>query len=328
MLIQIITNPYQVLKEYQEKIFKYYLKLNIESKLITSPFREDKNPTCGFYYSKNGTLYLHDFATEEHHNAYNILEKYEKVRSKKSLQIVLAVMVEKYDNVTVSIKKSMRTSLIDYTTTRKKHPYFKDYHISDEVINKYVTFVKEVFVNEISWKVSTEEDPIFAYKFKSGAVKFYSPLTKDKTKKWIGTDGTGDMLGDIPEEGDLLIITSSSKDVMVLETLGYHAVNFSSEGFGASKDSKSQSREFLTALMLRRFSKYKEVIFFMDGDDAGIKYNKLLSKIYKKPYMHITVEENVKDISDYCKKHGLEKTKELIQHLITNKKPEEDEIPF
>lgn len=315
------------MRDLQEKIFKYYLKVNIESKLIKSPFRDDKHPTCGFYYSKNNTLYLHDFATEEHVNAYNLLEKFEKVKSKRSLQVVLTRNYNLYNEVEVNIKKSARTSKIDYSTTRKKHPYYSYYHISEDIINKYVTYVKNVYINELLWKSSTDEDPIFAYCFKSKAVKFYSPLTEDKTRKWVGTDGMGDIFGDVPDSGDLLIITSSSKDVMVLETLGYNAICFSSEGFGAGKD-KSESRQILTRLLTEKYHNYKEIIFFMDGDEPGIKYNKQLSRIYKKKYMHVQHEDDVKDISDYIRKYGIEPTKELLISLITNSKEEKDEIPF
>ena len=45
----------------EEQIFCNYLQLNqIPRKLILSPIREDRNPTCGFYRNSSGVLILHD----------------------------------------------------------------------------------------------------------------------------------------------------------------------------------------------------------------------------------------------------------------------------
>ena len=70
---------------------------------------------------------------------------------------------------------------------------------------------------------------MYAYKV-FDKFKIYRPLASKYTK-WRTNLTTSDVQGlaQIPEKGDLLIITKSLKDVMVLYEMGYTAISAASE---------------------------------------------------------------------------------------------------
>ena len=73
----------------QESIITYYTGIDITSKrLFLSPFRSDKKVTCGLYKSKNGTLYIHDFATNEHINCFEVVMRLFNINYYQALEII------------------------------------------------------------------------------------------------------------------------------------------------------------------------------------------------------------------------------------------------
>ena len=81
-----ITKDFILSKINQESIMQYYTGLNVSSKkLMLSPFRNDHKVTCSFYKSKSDILYLHDFATNEHINCFQIVMKKFNVKKSKLL---------------------------------------------------------------------------------------------------------------------------------------------------------------------------------------------------------------------------------------------------
>lgn len=53
----------------QEQILSYYLGIEMKlGVLYKNPLRDDKHPSASFYYSDNGILFFHDFATGTHYS--------------------------------------------------------------------------------------------------------------------------------------------------------------------------------------------------------------------------------------------------------------------
>lgn len=100
-------------------------------------------------------------------------------------------------------------------------------------------------------------------------------------------------------EQDLLIITKSKKDVMMLYELGYESVS-----------SRSESVVIPSPFLDYFDLKYKDKIMLYDND------GKEGSSIYRSKRIYIPLESGCKDISDYCLKYGKESGRKLIQHLI------------
>jgi hypothetical protein len=102
----------------------------------------------------------------------------------------------------------------------------------------------------------------------------------------------------------LLVVTSSLKDGMSLLKLGYPIE------FIAPDSEGSVLREELVRSLK---TKYKKIICIFDNDIAGITAMKRYEDLFEIPYVILPLE---KDISDSIKKHGQQKTKEVLTPLI------------
>lgn len=133
--------------------------------------------------------------------------------------------------------------------------------------------------------------------------KLYAPFEKEK--KWVSNGGKicqGENM--LPYEGNLLIITKSLKDVMTLYSLGFIAIAPPSESSFLPEEYFYKQRE-----------RFKNIVIFYDNDQTGIEKANKFSAQYNLPTILIP-EGNKKDISDYRKEYGEEKTRELINKLL------------
>lgn len=70
-------------------------------------------------------------------------------------------------------------------------------------------------------------------------------------------------------------------------------------------------------------SKFKRIIFWYDNDAAGKEnLNKLKLAHPEFEYFYIPEEYEVKDFSDFRKKYGIKKSKELLNFVINGKEEE------
>jgi len=165
---------------------------------------------------------------------------------------------------------------------------FNVYPIVNFTINDYLYF---------SAKLSYSYD----YYWENGIFrrKIYQPLSDNK---WYSNGGMvvqGE--GMLPHHGDLLIVTSSLKDVMVLYEMGYTAIAPTSEtSFVPNQYFEKQQGRF------------KKIVLFMDSDETGMKMNKRLSEKWGLDYISIPEEYYSKDISDLVYNHDKETAKKLI----------------
>lgn len=119
--------------------------------------------------------------------------------------------------------------------------------------------------------------------------------------------------------GDYLVITKSLKDVACLYSMGIPAIAPISENC------------FVTEAQYKKLSsKFKNIILFYDNDLAGISHMNKFRKIFKDVFtLWIPRKLEAKDISDFYKKYGKEKTLRLIKKakdLIDGKRNKESKI--
>lgn len=285
----------------------------MKTKIIRSPFRQDKNPTCSFYYSKTNRLYLHDFATEEH------IDVFEAVKRKLGLTYkqVLDRIIEDKDKFDTEfyVEESKENKLEFVIGDNSLYDYYNRYHISKSTLLRFDVYsAKAIYINEEVVAKSTKTNPIFTYLFPSGNVKVYRPLSKDKSKKWSGNANMRDIAGikQLPKRGRILFVTSSLKDVMMLYELGYNAIAFNGEGYGVSGDTFEVMKETLSKLDKR----FEHVIFYMDNDAPGIAFGTKLHYVHKKKFIY-NPEHKPKDLSDYVQKYGVINGKRLIKKLLS-----------
>lgn len=61
--------------------------------------------------------------------------------------------------------------------------YWDKYRIPRDIVKMYACQARTVYRNEDYYARSTKTNPIFVYKFKSGNIKLYRPLSTDPSKK-------------------------------------------------------------------------------------------------------------------------------------------------
>jgi 5S rRNA maturation endonuclease (ribonuclease M5) len=104
---------------------------------------------------------------------------------------------------------------------------------------------------------------------------------------------------------DYLVITSSLKDVMAFNKLGFNNVEC------IAPDSENTIIKETSIEKLK--SKYKSICVLFDNDDAG----KMAMEKYKERYgLSYIVLDMEKDVSDSIKAHGLQKVKEELFPLL------------
>lgn len=159
---------------------EYYLATKIDSRLIRSPFREDQKPTCGFYYGKTGRLYLHDFGTGEHFDAIEIVRRKFRLSFPKALDKI----VDERHNFTTTEVKLDDPKHIEYVAGNGDLSYFYQFGITDKTLKKFgVSTARAIYIDETLFWRATDKNPIFVYRFASGKIKLYRPLSTDSTKK-------------------------------------------------------------------------------------------------------------------------------------------------
>lgn len=133
--------------------------------------------------------------------------------------------------------------------------------------------------------------------------KYQLYFTKEEKRYKFRTDWTEVCVPgflQLKYESDLLIITKSMKDIMVLASFGYEAISPRGENI--------MLPELCIAMMKR---KYKRILILFDNDmkHKGDEYE--FEKIYVPK-----IRPNDKDVYDYCCNHGPEKTRQMLIDII------------
>lgn len=144
----------------------------------------------------------------------------------------------------------------------------------------------------------TTEDSVKYYKIYQPESKSCKWITNCKARHYQGYD-------QLPFSGDLLIITKSLKDVMLLYQFGYSSI-------APGTESNLVESDFMESLK-KRFS---EIIIFFDNDVAGKAGAKKNVYHYGIKSIIIPEESGVKDISDFVKRYSYEEGRLLINKLL------------
>ena len=181
--------------------------------------------------------------------------------------------------------------------------YWNQYNIDTETLKKFQVFsIKYFLCNNIVSGVYKDSNPMYAYKI-DDKFKIYRPFNTKYTK-WRTNVTTENIQGlrQLPKgQRNLLIITKSLKDVMVLYRMGYDAVSPSSE------------TTFLPTKILDKLKKkYKHILILYDRDRTGMLKARTYSKEYKLDAFFVNKKFNSKDISDAVASCGFDTVKEWL----------------
>jgi hypothetical protein len=308
-------------------IFEYYTRLTVQFDIgFTSPFRQDDEPGCKFWYNGTKIKYI-DFADGVNEDCFGLIMIYIThsnfngaiIRVCEDFRLFghsssspLPKNIDK--NRTVKLKEAEKKVIRDGKQDWKAYDikYWTSYGIHSESLNKFeIVSCKYAFVNDKLRYSYNDKDPCFSYRYADGSRKLYFP-TRDSVRFLTNSDYIQGY-SQLPQTGEVLIITKSLKDVVVLDILGYPAIAPQSENHQISYD-----------LMEELITRFKYIYILYDNDEAGIKHSNRRVEEYENLIQIFIPEDIAKDISDTSKalieekgeEKGLEETKEILEWLL------------
>lgn len=346
-----LTKKYILERITQEEIMEYYIGLPInnittQGNSFTSPFRNDSNPTCNYYYftdkKKETRLKIRDWDGTFHGDIFDVASHFEKIKTNTSQgfklllhKIAYNFRIHKYteekereklfivieNHVAVNNLKIFKVIPRVWNEYDKRYWYDR-YGVTSNILRELkVIPVKELYITDNNgyfynkYRYSTK-DPAYAYyggKIEGITIwKIYFPLRiKSKTSTRFLTNYKFIQGLHCFKPAKIGIITKALKDVAVWKSIGIQAIAPHAETYLMTKD------EFFEIK-----SKCDIVLTNFDYDKTG----KILAQRYKKvhgclPLMFTRGKFNqpdfgVKDVSDFRYAYGREKLILLINNLL------------
>ncbi len=314
----IVSNSFDVPSNW---IFEQYCslpeKLEGQDVKIKSMFNtRDSVPSMVIFCRGDGDYYFKDFSTDKGGTGVRLVMELFNL----SLGDAVNKIVNDYTNYlkrtggfsapkTIVPKVNYKLETYDTRKWNKNDAdYWTKYGIDSEILKEYrveplsaFTFSK---IESGVYSFFTSEKPyVYGFFREDGTLyKIYQPFNKDK--KFMKLKDYVQGIDQLKFNKSLLVVTSSLKDGMSLVKLGYPIE------FIAPDSEGSVLREELVRSLK---AKYKKIICIFDNDTAGITAMKRYETLFSIPYVILPLE---KDISDSIKKHGQQKTKEVLTPLI------------
>ena len=316
-----ITQDFILSKINQESIMQHYTGLDVSSKKLTlSPFRGDHKVTCAFYKSKSEVLYLHDFATNEHINCFEVVMRLYNCNYYEALKIIAQDfgLVEGEHKISTfkvvpSIKETesskIQVQIKDYTD--KELEWWSQFGINKKLLKKYHIYsIQNVFLNGDLKFISSPKCPIYGYYFgkdKRGEEKWkiYFPLKKEY--RFLNNLSKKVLQGyhQLPKTGDLLVITKSMKDVVAMYDFGIAAVSPNSETL------------FIDDKKLEEFKqRFKHILVLYDNDRPGKHNMWLIRKQHPELNYYYLPFYLSKDFTDSIKLVGVDNMKDYVNDFF------------
>ena len=308
-----ITLDYILSKVTEYDIYAHYLGQFKVGMIYQSPFRKDKNPSFGIFYSKRTKqLLFKDHGTGECGNVIKFVQLY---TGKTNYNDILQDIVAKL-NITPETKLDSSKQYIPSTETvigivRQEFTdtdikYWNQFNISTKTLKKFnVNSIKYYLCNGVVKGIYKPENPMYAYKVYNN-FKVYRPLG-DKYTKWRNNLTEYDVQGyeQLPKKGDICIITKSLKDVMCLHEMGIPAISPSSES--------TWLPDTVLEDILKRF---KRILICFDRDGPGVRnLRKISLKTGLEPFL-VHKKWKAKDISDAIAKNGFKNIKNWLYETL------------
>jgi hypothetical protein len=319
----------------QLEIYRYYLGYYPNDReFYKSPFSSDTNPSLRFKVDHSYKLIYKCFSTGKTGDCITLVkELFSNLNFQQILnKIVYDVQGNKISNKVISFQNSIKNANLDITRRSEiqvilfdKEPisflnYWKRFYIDSFLLKLYdVKAAKTVLYKKDRDDINEQPKPIKFYKdsdiiiryLVNGEYKIYKPLTKNKKDKWLSTFDYRCIFGfsQLDYSLDTIIISKSSKDVLVWRLLGYNAISLPTEASRLWK-------EFVDYLR----SKFKYVICILDNDKAGVTSMWSYKELWGIDYIVLPEgEERCKDLAEIIETESIVYTQSLVNVLIKEK---------
>ncbi len=317
MYLERITREEILGKVTEYDIFRYYIGYQFQiGEIFSSPFRKDRNPSFGVYRGRKGSLMFKDLSTGEAGDCFKLAGMMLNLRGFDLNKQVYLDMNKGRLKTTDYGLKTLKMGEKGYTVISVKRRnftanddlYWNRYKvITREILKKFnVSPIESYWINgELRGKTYTNTEPIYSYKVYNN-FQIYAPLS-ERSYKFRMNLTDYDLIGyeQLPESGDIVIITKSGKDVFTLHGLGYDAVAPAGE-----------HRPIPDAVIDDLKARFKQVIILYDNDKAGMEGAAKIASKTGFRQVYIPIDSSCKDISDYIEINSVEDSKELLNKLV------------
>lgn len=325
----------------QEQIFERYLNVNnidhlaANNILIHSPLRSsDENPSFGFKYV-NGRLRAKDFSGYFWGDCFDLVayDNNLMANDKSDFFKVLTIIAKEFrlhkykgqqnhiyipDRLVVQkdrTKLVIKIAIRDWNSSDGDY-WNRKYQVSKRTLQKTDVYPCEyVWINNQCVYSYMKSDPAYGYfgghdDNKIENWKIYYPFRKKN--RFISNEACVEGWRNL-EDADIVIITKSKKDTVVLKEFSLQAISPHSETHLLPK-------EIIEKLELR----YEYIYSLMDFDRTGVAMANQLRKVYNIEPLFFTngrfgsINYCVKDFSDYVEKYRKDKAIELINNIKNN----------
>lgn len=307
--------------------FEYYLHLpeklygqNLKMKSIFNP--KDKNPSfCIYFDSKANKYKFKDFSTGHQGDCVNLVCILFNLKSRSESYTKIIEDYNQYilNNGEIEIRefkeqsKYKVTEFVSRSWNILDEKFWSNFHISSKILEKYNVYPLELYKmvknidNEEVKELIISGNYIYGYFRKDGSLyKVYQPKIKDT--KFIKVKDYTQGLDQLTMTKDYLVICSSLKDLMAFEKLNFK----NAEAIAPDSENTLIVEHVITSFK----NKYKNVCTLFDNDEAGIKAMKKYEDRYGLPYVILDMS---KDLSDSIRDHGINKVRETLMPLLSNK---------
>ena len=322
------------------EIYRMYIKEEVDTRgNMCSPLRDDLKPSFGFFIGESSELCFNDFVLGSGDCIKFVMLKFglsyfealSKIALDANLENEFIIKNTFKTNVNTSNHLKTREDIVKDLNSKALGKTSRNWILSDLAFwNKYGITKKTLDLYRVSpvsylhvgvqKRIITADKLAFSYtEYKDGkeTFKIYQPENTDY--KWLNThnDSTWQGWEQLPETGDILIITKSLKDVMAItDVSGISAVSLQTES--------ALPKEHVLEQLKRRF---KCVYILYDNDfdketNWGRQFGKKLEERFNLMQIEIPDEYQSKDFSDLVKNHGIETARKVLFTLI------DDSLPF
>jgi len=309
-----------------EEIYDHYFDFSYTNK-FSSPYRFDPSPSLSFKQLEDGTVMWKDFGDpdQKHFDPPGLVMKiYDETYFESCMRIWRDLVIyRKSEFKELDVSKFAKGKYV--SESKYSFEFFDD----SEFIGKYMedlgidTNVMKLagvrpvqtvyFEGEIKWEWS-DDDPIYHYKIDEDGWKLYRPLddsykNRDKFRA-ENIYGKLECLNLANGESKVLIITKSTKDCLLLKTIGYDCVAPTSES--STVGVKNNIADW--------YEQYDYIFVLFDNDSGGIKGAKKLLRLFSKmidaSFVLSTKNKDEKDCADYVNKYSIERLKQLVDAYV------------
>lgn len=308
----------------EEQLFRHYCpNFKVLDTNFCSEFRQEQMPSCRISYINIGLRYK-DFGTTD--PAMSIWD-YLMFKYSLSYREVLEMVASDF-NVTTSADVTLRRTIPQVVVDKPYVPakqidvkkrnwelrdklYWNQYKIPLSTLSEYNIYpVSCYWINGILYPA---KDVAYCYNYyhHRDAIlrKIYQPLAP-KDQKWKSNIDNTVVQGidNIPKTADLLFITSSMKDIIVLRLMGFHAV------------APNNEMSWLPQQVWDKFIKrYKKIVILFNSDEPGFMSACHFSLLYDTPYILIPPEKFNPGLNDPSDLVSQLKSLDTVKNIINER---------